>query len=70
MYVFLYRLQNILFVISYVVEVSPEQGWEIMENVENVYEQPCDAILTEVQTFYERMWIAEGRTISYLKLHI
>lgn len=55
---------------SYVVEVSPEQGWEIMENVENVYEQPCDAILTEVQTFYERMWIAEGRTISYLKLHI
>lgn len=55
---------------QYVLEVSPEQGWQILENVENVYEEECAEVLKNVQTFYEKMWLSEGRTISYLKLRI
>lgn len=55
---------------QYVLEVSPEQGWQILENVENVYEEECAEVLKNVQTFYEKMWLSEGRTISYLKLRV
>lgn len=55
---------------AYVLEAAPENQWEILEDVENVYEQECDEVLKNVQTFYERMWLAEGRTISYIKLHV
>lgn len=55
---------------QYVVESSPAYGWQILENVENVYEQPCADILKDVQTFYEKMWLAEGRTISFLRIRV
>ena len=55
---------------EYVHETAPQEQWTVLEDVENVYTQPADALLTEVQTFYEKMWLAEGRTISYLKLKI
>lgn len=55
---------------QYVLEAAPEHEWPILENVENVYEEECDEILKNVQTFYEKMWLAEGRTISYLKIRI
>lgn len=55
---------------QYVLEVSPEQGWQILENVGNVYEEECAEVLKNVQTFYEKMWLSEGRAISYLKLRI
>lgn len=55
---------------QYVRESATGYGWQVLEDVENVYEQPCDAILKDVQTFYEQMWLAEGRTISYLKLRV
>lgn len=55
---------------QYVVESAPTYGWEILENVENVYEQPCADILKDVQTFYEKMWLAEGRTISFLRIRV
>jgi hypothetical protein len=32
-----------------------------------VYTQPCAAELKEIQTFYENIWLAEGRTIKYLR---
>lgn len=55
---------------AYVCESAEGYGWQLMERVENVYQEPCDPILTEVQTFYERMWLTEGRTISYVKMRI
>lgn len=55
---------------EYVRETAPQEQWIVLEDVENVYTQPSDALLTEVQTFYEKMWLAEGRTISFLKLKI
>lgn len=55
---------------AYVCESAEGYGWQLLESVENVYQKPCDPILTEVQTFYERMWLTEGRTISYVKMKI
>ena len=54
----------------YVCESAEGYGWQLLESVEDVYQEPCDPILTEVQTFYERMWLTEGRTISYVKMKI
>lgn len=55
---------------EYVLATAPEQQWPILEHVDDVYGEPCDPILTEVQTFYEKMWLAEGKRISYVKIQI
>ena len=55
---------------AYGCESAEGYGWQLLESVEDVYQEPCDPILTEVQTFYERMWLTEGRTISYVKMRI
>ena len=55
---------------EYVIEVAPEQNWPILEKVDDVYNQPCAPILTEVQTFYEKMWLSQGKRISYVRIGI
>lgn len=55
---------------AYVLETAPLAGWQVLEDVEDVYSQPCADILTGIQTFYEKMWLAEGRTISYVRLAV
>jgi len=55
---------------SYVKESADGYGWRLLVDIEDVYNEECDAILTEVQTFYEQMWLAEGRTISYLEIEV
>lgn len=55
---------------EYVLEVAPEQNWPILEKVDDVYKQPCAPILTEVQTFYEKMWLSQGKRISYVRIGI
>ena len=55
---------------EYVRETAPVEGWGVQADVEDVYAGEADPLLTEVQTFYEKMWLAEGRTISYLRLKI
>jgi tRNA (guanine-N7-)-methyltransferase len=49
------------------LETIAEEGLVLLENIENVYTQPCAAELKEIQTFYENIWLAEGRTIKYLR---
>lgn len=55
---------------EYVLAKAPEQQWPILEHVDDVYGELCDPLLTEVQTFYEKMWLAEGKRISYVKIQI
>lgn len=55
---------------EYVLQTAPEQNWPLLEKVDDVYNQPCDPILTEVQTFYEKMWLAQGKRISYVRIGI
>lgn len=53
---------------EYLLETAAAQSWELLENVLDVYSQVCDPLLTEVQTFYERKWLEEGKTIHYVKV--
>ena len=55
---------------EYVLEVAPEQNWPVVEHVDDVYYEPCAPILKEVQTFYEKMWLSQGKRISFVKIKI
>jgi len=58
------------FLYEYLLETAKEQHWELLENIPDVYAGGADSLLTEVQTFYEKMWLAEGKTIHYVRLHV
>ncbi len=55
---------------EYVQEAAPQYNWPIEEKVDDVYNEPCAPILKEVQTFYEKMWLAQGKRISYIRIKI
>ncbi len=52
------------------LETIAEEGLEIIENIPDVYKMPCKAELKEIQTFYENIWLKEGRIIKYLKFRL
>ena len=58
------------FLYEYLLETAKEQRWGLLENIPDVYAGGADPLLTEVQTFYEKMWLAEGKTIHYVQLRI
>ena len=58
------------FLYEYLLETAAEQRWELVENIPDVYVGGVDPLLTEVQTFYEKMWLAEGKTIHYVRLAV
>ena len=51
---------------DYIREVIPQQQWHLLEDIEDVYAGDVPAILTEIQTFYEKHWLEGGSTISYV----
>jgi tRNA (guanine-N7-)-methyltransferase len=53
---------------EYVIQAAPIEEWNLFENIENVYETNTPSVLTEIQTFYERKWLVEGKVISYVCL--
>lgn len=55
---------------EYVREIAPEQHWQILQDVEDIYASGESSVLTEIQTFYEKQWLAQGRTISYISWKI
>jgi len=55
---------------EYVIETAPHEKWNIVENIENVYENGNSSVLTEIQTFYEKKWLQEGKPISYICLEL
>ena len=48
-------------------ETIAEEGLAILEKVNNVYTEACAPELKEIQTFYENIWLKEGRTIKFLR---
>lgn len=52
---------------EYTLETIEKEGWKLLENIEDVYKDQNIPLLTEVQTFYEKMWLKEGKEISYLR---
>lgn len=57
---------------EYARATATAEGWAVEQDIADVYAEGAgaDELLTGVQTFYERMWLAEGRAISYLRLRV
>jgi tRNA (guanine-N7-)-methyltransferase len=55
---------------DYLKETAPQQGWEIREDIYDVYQDATGTILTDINTFYEKIWLKEGKVISYIKLQV
>ncbi len=51
---------------AYTQEVIREGGHELGDISDDVYGKGAPPEVMEIQTFYEQMWIEEGRTIHYL----
>jgi tRNA (guanine-N7-)-methyltransferase len=55
---------------QYVTETAPIEKWNVINNIPDIYATNTMSILTEIQTFYEKKWLLEGKTISYIALTI
>lgn len=55
---------------DYVLENAPQENWVIEKSMFDVYQQEEIPILTEIQTFYEKKWLLEGKPISYIRLRL
>ena len=56
---------------EYTLEVIAEQNLEVFENSDDIYQ--WDAIpeyLANIQTFYEKIWLEDGKKIKYLKYEL
>ena len=56
---------------EYVLATAPAENWQVLNNIDNIYTNVAEtSILTEIQTFYEKKWLQEGKAISYIALNI
>jgi len=53
---------------DYVLETAPSENWTILTHIPDVYNTGESSVLTEIQTFYEKKWLQEGKTIMYIAL--
>jgi len=51
---------------EYVLTIAPIEKWNIVENIPNIYKTESESVLTEIQTFYEKKWLLEGKPIAYI----
>ncbi|MEG1555963.1 MAG: tRNA (guanosine(46)-N7)-methyltransferase TrmB, partial [Bacteroidales bacterium] len=55
---------------EYTQSVIETEHWHLFDNIEHVYNQEENLLLTEIQTFYEKRWLNEGSLISYLSFSV
>ena len=55
---------------GYIHEIIPQQQWQLLADIEDVYANESPSILTEIQTFYEKHWLEGGSIISYVSWRI
>lgn len=55
---------------AFLLETIPQENWTLTDNTEDIYNQKCNPILTEIQTFYEKRWIEEKSTISHISFKV
>lgn len=55
---------------DFTVETVKEQGCPVHENIVDVYGQSKNTGALGIQTFYEKMHLADGRTIRYLQFRL
>lgn len=52
------------------LETIQEEGLHMISNIADVYKMPSPPELREIQTFYEKIWLSEGRTIKYVSFRL
>jgi len=58
-----------IFLFTYTRLLAERNGLSVEQQTEDLYgTDGMDVALTEIQTYYERMWLAEGISIKYLRL--
>ncbi|HNQ20025.1 MAG TPA: tRNA (guanosine(46)-N7)-methyltransferase TrmB, partial [Bacteroidales bacterium] len=55
---------------NYTLEIVKSFNFKLLECNYDVYKERGDDIITQVQTFYEKMWLSQGKTIKYLAFQI
>jgi len=53
---------------EYTLKMATLEKWSIIENIPDIYQTGISSVLTEIQTFYEKKWLQEGKAISYISL--
>ena len=51
-------------------EVVAQNQLPILENIANVYAQQPVSDIMQIQNYYEKMWLSEGRTIKYIAFEL
>jgi tRNA (guanine-N7-)-methyltransferase len=55
---------------DYTLEVIEEGGHNIVYKTDDLYNSGLQEDVVEVKTFYEQMWLEEGRKIKYIKFKL
>ncbi len=59
-----------LFLFEYTLDVIQKEGHKLIYHTFDLYNSGIQEDVTEVQTFYENQFLAEGHTIKYLKFRL
>lgn len=52
---------------DFTLETAAEEGLEIFEQHPNIYSWPDRPDVLNIKTFYENIWLSEGKTIKYIR---
>ena len=63
------KTDNIIF-FENTLDVIQEGGHELLFKTYDVYDEGIDNEITQIQTFYEKIWLANGTKIKYLKFRL
>lgn len=64
------KTDNIIF-FEYTLDIIKEMGHELLYSTYDVYEtEAMDSPLTQIQTYYEQIWLKHGTKIKYLKFRL
>jgi len=55
---------------EYTLSVIKENRHRLIHQIDNVYNGQISGPLSEIQTFYEQMWLEEGKTIKYVSFSL
>jgi len=63
------KTDNIIF-FENTLDVIKEGGHQLLFSTYDVYDEGFDNEITQIQTFYEKIWLANGTKIKYLKFSL
>ncbi len=63
------KTDNLIFY-DYTLDVIKEGGHKLLYTNEDIYNSDLDNEVTQIQTFYEKIWLANGVKIKYLQFRL